>query len=1304
MPDLPELRELFAHLTEPQRRAVLAVDRSLLVSAAAGAGKTMVLAERIAALVCDLPAPRRCRVDELLVVTFTEAAAREMRTRIGSAIQKRIAARPRDDYLREQLYLLDNASISTIHAFCRALIQRWFPQAEVDPQVAVLAEDEAELLRLEVIEDLFEDRFGSGDDAGARFRQFLEEYADGSEARVRPIVLQLSSFLGSLPAPEDWMRMAHGRLAAGAQGSLVGHVDECQKQRLLRELSLQAEYAQELAATVRSAWPVASLRAEALDAHAAQLQEWHAALGEAKASAWTFIADAISNYDLKTKRKPSKLSPEDSAAYDAAKDLVDEAKRLLKSRLRDALCRFTTEEYETGLQLIAPHVHTLLELVYEFNERYREAKRNQAVVDFEDLQRSAYRLLIDPDNRTGPSEVARHLQRQYRHVLVDEFQDVDPLQEAILRMVSRESADPPAGNLFTVGDIKQSIYRFRLAEPDLFAKRTEQFADGSDLGEVIHLQENFRSRREVLDAVNAVFRPLMRPTFGGTDYDAHAELRAGMAYPEAAEDGPVFGRPAVELHLLEPITSRNAPTVAHTDDEDDGSADANGGDEELDGLDREALLIGRRIRTWMGLEGDGRRWQVADRPATPGGALVTRPVEFSDIVILLRSMLHKAEPIAEVLRRMGIPVRIERAEESIDSTEYRDLLSLLQVLDNQQQDIPLAAVLRSPLLGQSFSESELLEIRLLDREVPFHAAVARYAREGKKKALRERIAAVLSQLDRYRTRMRRSPVADVLWEIYQETDYLAYVSGLPGGLRRQEHLISLHEVARQFGGFARQGLRRFLRFVEDLIAQERQPVPGMPGSANDNVVRIMSIHASKGLEFPIVVLPDLSKRFNLQDLRGNVIVDRKLGIGLRAVNADQRIRYPTLAHQLAAEQVLRETLSEELRILYVALTRAREHLVLVARLSPQRIERCRHCGRSGGGPAISQLQLETAGQPIDWLLPAVCTVPELANWPEDERTGKPSAALFEVRIYPRSVTDEWNLPSPIEPAVRTEALAALAQLRPLPPDEPLADALTVEPLIRALTHDYPAWELTSLPARIGVTELKRRWDALSEADERADERSAAAVKHGPRAKSEPVPRPQFLGPQPAGEALARGTATHRFLQQVDLRRACDAADLADQLAAMTASGAISAEDAAQVMIDGAAWFFTSPLGIRLRDHADAVQREVAFVWRMSPSQVDPSVQPRDERDVVLIRGMVDVVLADGDHLEILDYKTDRAEPADCARLAEGYRHQLRLYAAALADAYRCPVERQYLVFLHPRQIIEPGVKTPGCDNERVKRK
>jgi len=427
-------------------------------------------------------------------------------------------------------------------------------------------------------------------------------------------------------------------------------------------------------------------------------------------------------------------------------------------------------------------------------------------------------------------------------VLVDEFQDVDPLQESILRLVSRETADPPEGNLFAVGDLKQSIYRFRLAEPKLFTKRADEFAGRSPIGTLIPLQQNFRSRAEIIEAVNRVFEGLMSRFFGGSDYGEADRLHVGATYPDPAA-ARQFGRPAIEFHLLEPITQKTAPVPTRGETENDTNAVEGADAEELEGIDREGWLIADCIRRWMGLEEGHDRMQVADRPKAPGGPPETRPIGYKDIVILLRSMVFKADPIAEILRRMGIPVRLEVADDRLDSTEFRDVFSLLQVLDNRQQDIPLAAVLRSPLLGERFSESDLLRIRLRDRAVPFHDAVARYVANGPDAELRRRLARVWRTLYRWRDRIRREPVAYVLWDIYEQTGYLAYVAGLADGARRQGHLVRLHELARQFGRFARQGLRRFLRYLEDLIRTERSASQA-PAATQEDAVRIMSIWCS----------------------------------------------------------------------------------------------------------------------------------------------------------------------------------------------------------------------------------------------------------------------------------------------------------------------------------------------------------------------------------------------------------------------------------------------------------------------------
>lgn len=1268
----PAPDDRFAHLTPAQRRAIRAVDRSVLVSAAAGSGKTTVLAERCAYLVCDLPSQERCRVDELLVVTFTDAAAGEMRMRIGEAIRQRLLEHPGDEYLREQLYLLDAASISTIHAFCKTLIQRWFPNAGVDPQATVLSAPEAALLRDETLEALFLDLYARDDGPAREFASLVDEYGAGNDRVVRETLLKLHEFLSTLPNPEGWLARAASQFDSGATDGVIANLDPIQHSRLLGEIERQMEQCLQFCQTIRACWPIAEMHAESISEHYRQLQRWRESLTGGECASWRTIAREIAEFEFETaERRPRNLSEEDKAAYDSARQLRSKIKELFQKRLQTNLCRFSAEEYEQGLARVRPHVEALCRLVIDFSNRYQQSKAAQSVLDFNDLQRCALRLLSDPRQPEQPSDVARQLQGQYRHVLIDEFQDVDPLQDAILRRVSRESAEPPRGNLFTVGDIKQSIYRFRLAEPALFAARSERFRTDPEAGELITLQENFRSRSEVIDAANLVFEPLMRREFGGSDYDDSARLKAAARYPSTAA-GPMFTCPAVELHLLEPITEQTRVHDDEEGDEEEGSSP----DEELAAIEREAYLIACRIKQWMGENPRKEHRHVAARPRSPDLPPETRPLKFSDIVILLRSFQNKAVPIMEVLRRMRIPARIAQQDTSIDSTEFRDCVSLLQILDNEQQDIPLAAVLRSPLLGRPFSESDLLRMRLVNRVVPFHSAVREYAERGDDESLRLRLRGTLGLIDRYRERIRKTPVAEVLWDIYQDNDYLAHVSGLPEGDCRRENLICLHEAARQFGRFSRQGLRRFLRFLEDMADRDRGlHEPGGVGGAED-VVRILTIHASKGLEFPVVIVADASKEFNLRDLRAPMLIDRELGIGPAAADPERRILYPTLLRQLAMERGQKEMLSEELRVWYVALTRAREHLLITGRAKAQDVRTCAR--QAGGMTRPTRLQLETAKTPLHWLLPALACAPAGAvHWhlePTDELSGD---SLFNVIFHDRASTDQWRLPSVVSP--QTEPmLVRLAALEPLPPEEPRSDDAQTRSLIEKLAQPYPSLELTSLPARVAITDLKRRWESGLDPDERA----------GRGRTTREFARPAFVAEAPGAQAAQRGTATHRFLQLIDPARPCTLEDLIEQRDALAARGCLSAEDAKVVLLESVAWFFATPLGRMVGDPAMQVEREVPFVWRLAPDAYDPAVKARDSRDVLLVRGVADVILHTAEGLIVLDYKTDAVEPEACEIRAEDYRIQLKGYAGALSEIYGVPVARRCLVFLHPRRIIE----------------
>ncbi len=1303
------MADRFAHLTGSQRRAITTRGHSILVSAAAGSGKTTVLAERCAALVCDGPVDQRCGIDELLVVTFTDAAAGEMKSRIAAAIRKRMDEKPgaaRDARLSEQLYMLDGASISTIHSFCRSVIQRWFPQAGIDPQAAVLAGQEAQLLREEVLDAFFADLYAGSDEFSLAFQQLIDDYSAGNDAAMAATVLHLHNYVSSLPDPDPWLQRAIDRLDAASADGIAARIDDLQRERLEHELHLQIDSVRAAAATIRRCWPIAAMHADSLDELRDRIEGWLGDLTAGPAASWSAVAAEIRDADMKwNTRRPTDLSDEDKLVFDAAKALRDRAGEIFERRVRQACCLFTADEYRDGLQHVAPYTGTLVELVRQFDRHYRRAKDAQAVVDFNDLQRCTLRVLADDHGR--PTDAARHLQRQYRHVLVDEFQDVDPLQEAILRLVSRESADPPEGNLFTVGDIKQSIYRFRLAEPDLFTSRADRFAPSPPAltppgGELIHLRENFRSRDAIIDAVNLIFRPLMSRSFGGSEYDHDAELAAAATFaPDAG--GPMFDRPAVELHLLEPITQ----TTARSDDEDDDASASppHAPQEELEGIEREAYLIATGIQQWMGHTSGCTRMCVSGRPATPDGPPQARPIEYRDIVILLRSTPHKAAPMADILRRMGIPARVDRDDGGLDGTEFNDVISLLQILDNRQQDIPLAAVLRSPIMGDRFNETQLLEIRLFNQDIPFHQAVVEYADKGSDIDLCERLSGALARIARYRRRMQQAPVAEVLWEIYSETAYLAYVCGLPDGLRRRQNLIRLHDLAREFGQFSRQGLRRFLRFVEDVRESESLSLGPTSAGPEENVVRIMTIHASKGLEFPVVILADLQKAFNLTDTRSTVLLDRELGIALRAADAERRILYPTLLHQLAAESGTRESLSEELRVLYVALTRAREHLLLVGRTRLDRLDIHRTLHAAGGEHprCIPALQLRTAQSPLDWLLPALSTMPAGAvRWPGQA----PPAArpLFELYTYDRATTDAWQLPPPERPE-QAGALFAIARLQPLPPEEPVhappappppprkprlapapsAASLAPKPasdtILAALGGLYPHLELTTVPARRAVTDLKRRWDPQSDPLERPARSLPPRITY---------PQPRTLIEPAALDSAGRGTATHRFLQLLDLTRTSSLTDLQTQLDALTDAGRFTPAEARAVLIDACHWFFQTDLGRRLRTSAARVRREVPFVSRISPSEHDATLAPHDSRDVILVRGMIDVLLDTTDALEILDYKTDAVEGDACLERAALYGPQIDAYAAAMEAIADRAIAHRWLVFLHGRRIIDTG--------------
>ena len=1290
--------------TDEQRAAIAATGTSVMVSAAAGSGKTAVLAERCAHLLCDAPPQDRCNADELLVLTFTDAAATEMRNRIVEAIRSRLARKPSDERLREQLALLDAARVTTVSSFCLWLIRRWFSDLGIDPMADVLDQDETRLLKSEVLDALFSDLydvtktpdapFGLGSsesksDApdldgeaqafevsqrwsrarlGPAFARLVGDYGLGEDRPIAEFVLSLYEFTMSLPDPDRWLREAHDAVVEASKqtvASLTGH--------LRVELDLQIEHCEQLAVSLEGDAEIPSYFPGRVREYLEQLDSWKTDLGEAAAETkhadmearlarFERVRSHMAAFEFARVAGPrlAKDANDDERAHrDATRDTVsDLKKRLFKKRLEVPFALFSVDELLGDLNKTAPYIRTIIQLVTAFRDAYASRKRDLGVLDFADLERYAFDLLAEGGKPDTPSQAALSLHERFRHVLVDEFQDINPIQDAIIRLASRESDPSRPSNLFVVGDVKQSIYRFRLAEPGLFIERLRDGADPATSSVAIRLRTNFRSRPPVIDAVNTVFERLMRKDFGGVAYDDDARLRAGRSVDPADKAGSPAD-PKVELHVLERKWSDSSNDGDDDEDAIERGPAALSNPARWSPIEREAYLIGLCIRECM----------ATDALETDG-----RPLGYGDVAVLLRARKVNAERIASILALMGIPAYADASGSLLATREIRDVLAALQLFDNAQQDIPLAAVMRSGILCEPLSVDELLDIRCHDRSVAFHEAVRDYALKGRDAELRGRVRGLLDRLASYRESARRRPLAGVLWELYEKQGYLAYAGGLPGGAQRRANLLELHDLARRFGTFRRQGLRRFLGFVH-LLDEGRQELPTAPSVGEaDDVVRIMSIHQAKGLEFPVVFVAGLGTKFNLSDRRGRMIFERDAGIGLRVVDTDRMIEYPTVVHSRVTASIDRSTREEEMRVLYVAMTRARDKLVLVG--SRNKAEDAYAADRRPGGSDPSRLTVEAAVTPLDWLVPIVS---------ESLHAGpaapvKPACRAFELHVHSIEEMSGWQQPQH-DDGVDNDTRRAAARLAELPAAEPLAtDDACVEAVRTRVDYAYPFLSSSSVRAVVAASAFKGTHDFLTDPEARRESSPADDFSVG-------TSRYAMTGGR---DAAQRGILTHRILQHLDFSAAIGAKGLASELHRLTAAGVITQEECERIDSDSIVWFLSTPLAETIRTAGRAYRREFMYLATEPLGILDGSIDA-PTGDAVLVRGVVDGIVLHGDGLDILDFKTDAIDPADVSARCERYRPQVALYARAMARIWRRPVKACWLVFLGARKIAAVDV-------------
>ncbi len=1272
--------------TDHQWSAVVTGGSNVLVAAAAGSGKTAVLVERIIRRISS-----DTDVDRLLVATFTKAAAAEMKDRIRLALEKELERKPDSEHLSRQLALMGRASITTLHSFCLDVIRKYYPLIGLDPGFRIANETESELLRLEVLDDLFENRYQLSDDerdeaapgGAGPFLKLVDRY--GGEKGDEPLyqlVQELYDFSRSHPWPDHWLRNA-------AAAFCIGSADELERSAWTASLRDGVELTLEgAAALLRQALELAE-RPAGPAAYAATLKDDVLAveglLGAVRHRPWREWAAAFAEAGF-GKLKPVKGDDVDKALQENAKELRDEAKQLVAGLAAELFSR-DADQYAEEMNELAPLMAALAELVIEFGARYEEKKRAKGLLDFGDLEHYCLRILRDGASSPGkliPSVAAKEYQRQFEEILLDEYQDTNMVQEAIVSLIERRSG---GGNRFMVGDVKQSIYRFRLAEPNLFLQkyksyrsRTEPSAlPGGEAGVRIDLARNFRSRSEVVDGVNRVFRAIMREKVAELDYDSRAELVYGASYPPPAQPGSCDIQFAVLDRGAAP-GGAGEDAAASSDGQDDGEAAerlaAAEAAAEMAAAQLEARWIAARLRE---LADSG--YQVYD-----GKAGTYRPMKWQDAVILLRASQQWAPVLIEELQAQGIPAYAELAGGYFEATEIETMLSLLRVIDNPYQDIPLAAALRSPLFG--LNAEELALIRIYAGNKSYYEAAAAAAGDSRMSgSARNKLSRFLDSLDAWREEARQGSLADLLWRIYKETGYYDFAGGLPGGMQRQANLRALYDRAKQYEATSFRGLFRFLRFIERMRDSGGDlGTAGALGEGED-VVRIMSIHKSKGLEFPVVFAAGLGKSFNMQDLRRPFLLHKELGFGPKFVDPDMRISFPSLPCLAIRRAMRNELLAEEMRILYVALTRPKEKLFLVGTASnaAKKLKSWQSALEADG--SVGDYHVASAKCFLDWLGPLAAS--QLASQTETREVGDGglpwSCGIAPAEWFGSEAAASLESPSGSEEAdaERLQAIVSLAVLDDAEPNAALGERLS-------WTYPYAAAAETA--AKTSVTEMKR---LAAEPQDDAAEPFAAAGRLADRTSTASewpakgtfrLRRPAFMEEKTLTPA-EKGSVSHLLMQHLPLDRPMDEAAVRAVLDDMTARKLLTPFQAASADAGAAAAFYNSELGLRLL-RASWVRREVPFSSMFPAGRIYPEAAAQLDGEGVLIQGVIDCLFQDERGLVLLDYKTDRIYMQQWEQAAERHRFQIELYAEAVESALGRKVDERYVYFFDGAQAVK----------------
>ncbi|KAB7704967.1 helicase-exonuclease AddAB subunit AddA [Bacillus aerolatus] len=1224
-----------ASWTDDQWKAIAAKGRDILVAAAAGSGKTAVLVERIIRKVINKEVP--VNIDELLVVTFTNAAAAEMRQRIGTALEKEMEKDPASNHLRRQLTLLNKASISTLHSFCLEVIRKYYYLIDIDPAFRIADEGELMLLRDEVLDDFLEDEYGA--EGNEEFYRLVDTFSnDRSDEELQTIIHTLYDFAQSHPRPDEWLSGLWQLYDVSGGVEAIDSLPFIDTLKFYIDLQLEAAEAMLTECVDMVNMPGGPVPREAMFNNELQMiRRLRAAV-----PSWQKLYEEMQAIDFPT-LKSCKGEEYDPELTEQSKELRTEAKEIVK-KLQEEYFSHKPESYLNNMGEMKETIAALARLVQRFADRFQAVKREKGLVDFSDLEHFTLEILTGEEN--GLSEAALAYQQRFKEIFLDEYQDFNIVQESIVRLL--KTGEEENGNLFMVGDVKQSIYRFRLAEPNLFLSKYRRFTtDGENSGLRIDLAQNFRSRAEVLAGTNFLFKQVMDVKIGEIEYDQQAELVKGASYPEQVPF-------PVEVAIID--------QGAKSDSDDLDIKDA-------EQSELEARWMAEKVRELI----DSRH------PVYDPKTKAERPVQYRDIVILLRSMPW-AGVIKEEFKRAGIPLHAKVSNGYFQAMEVAVMISLLKVIDNPYQDIPLASVLRSPIVR--CTENELSVIRLASKSASYYEAVQSFVStrpEPRHEQLHEKVSKFLEKLSSWRALGRHGALSALVWQLYRDTHFYDFVGGMPGGKQRQANLRALYDRARQYEETSFRGLFRFLRFVERM--QERGDDLGEAGalSEQEDVVRLMTIHASKGLEFPVVFVAGLNRQFNMMDLHKNYLLDKEFGIGAKYVHAEKRISYPSLP-QLALKRKKRlELLAEEMRVLYVALTRAKEKLFLLGTVKDAE-KTAAKWKKSERNPEwlLGNAERASAKSYLDWAGPA------LARHLDYDITGRSHSAVPAALAEHPS---KWSIQTVSAESLQQKELEQTEESGGLLEKVQSFERVSISSPFKAEIEERMSWiykhePATHLRSKQSVSDLKRMNDIFNE----------GAGTDLSRQYQRPIfSRPSFMQKKALSPAEA-GTALHTVMQHVSLKKEPAAGEVERLLNDLIARELLTADQAASVDPKKIAAFFQTDIGQVLLQ-ADHVYRETPFNMGVKASELHPEWEGPEE--TVLVQGVIDCLIEKDGKLYLLDYKTDKIAGRFPGGFEQGkpvlegrYRVQINLYARAIEQIWKRKVDKKFLFFFDGAHLLQ----------------